>query len=247
MGLHSTVGAPHHHACNLESEAARGDWNNQQSSTRGKRTETMVSQRDRVGWQPEMSQDGADVSTSPNLNPGRTNAGGRRPPLPSRSVKPYRPQSTAPPPPPPPPPSLPSLSSQRRLPLQRDDMPPNSLLDTTTDTADASVSPTRSVGTVVQQRRESVRDGGEQWRNHGKLFRARLLMKDEEMGGNFFVLSNDCDIERYYEVADKVRQAVLVFDFLCVGYNWMCCDSYLTQLRFARYLTGIGSVSFHIN
>ena len=185
----------------------------------------MVSQRDCVSWQPEMSQDGADVTMSSNSNSRRTNAGGRRPPRPSsRSVKPYRPQATAPPPPPPPPP-LPtgSLSpSQRRLPLQRDDVPSNSLLDTTIDTADESVSTTRSVGTAAQQLRESVRDGGEQWRNHGKLFRARLLMKDEEMGGNFFVLSNECDIERYYEVADKVRLQILyllLYVLDTMGYN----------------------------
>lgn len=101
--------------------------------------------------------------------------------------------------------------------MQRDDIPPNSsIIDTTTETAD-NVSPSRSVASVVQHRRESVRDGGEQWRNHGKLFRARLLMKDEEMGGNFFVLSNECDIERYYEVADKVRQMHAVpFTYFCM-------------------------------
>jgi 3'-phosphoadenosine 5'-phosphosulfate sulfotransferase len=60
---------------------------------------------------------------------------------------------------------------------------------------------------------ESLREGGEQWRKHGKLFRAKLLMRDEESGGNTFVLSSNCNIERYYDVAEKVRriEAELIF------------------------------------
>lgn len=178
----------------------------------------MVSQRGRVKWSPEMSQDGGDDSMNSNLTPLRTNAQGR-PPLPMRQTKPNRlPPTSAPLTPPPsdsrpvpPPPSLPTLSRQR--PQLHQHMSTPSLLDASTGSTETSVntspSSSKSVPSVGQNRRVSVRDGGEHWRSQGKIFRAKLLMKDEEMGGNFFVLSNDCDIQRYYEVADKVRRKKL--------------------------------------
>jgi hypothetical protein len=82
------------------------------------------------------------------------------------------------------------------------EIPPISLADTS-DTSLNSMS-SRSLASVLSNPREAIRDGGEQWRKHGKIFRAKLLMKDEESGGNFFVLSNNCEIERYYDVAEKV-------------------------------------------
>jgi hypothetical protein len=42
------------------------------------------------------------------------------------------------------------------------------------------------------------------WRKYGKLYRAKIIMEDEENGGNTFVLSGNCRIERYYSVAEKV-------------------------------------------
>ena len=53
--------------------------------------------------------------------------------------------------------------------------------------------------------KDSSRSGQETWRKHGKLFRAKLIMNDEESGGNTFVLTNNCSIEKYYDVAERVR------------------------------------------
>jgi hypothetical protein len=47
-------------------------------------------------------------------------------------------------------------------------------------------------------------DPNEVWRKHGKVFRAELVVKDEEKGGNTFALSNSCSIERYYKVSERV-------------------------------------------
>ena len=44
-----------------------------------------------------------------------------------------------------------------------------------------------------------------EWRKHGKLFRARLVLNDEDKDGNAFQVSNHCSIERYYKVAERVR------------------------------------------
>ena len=35
----------------------------------------------------------------------------------------------------------------------------------------------------------------ESWRKYGKMYRAKLVLIDEEKGGNVFVLSNNCTIE----------------------------------------------------
>ena len=67
----------------------------------------------------------------------------------------------------------------------------------------------KSRGTVestISNPRKSIRNGEEEWRNHGKKFRAQLLMKDEAIGSGQFLLSNTCDINRYYSVAEKVRK-----------------------------------------
>jgi hypothetical protein len=56
-----------------------------------------------------------------------------------------------------------------------------------------------------RQRREAIKDdGAEAWRERGKLYRAKLIMKDEESGGDAFTLSDDCEIEKYYDVAERV-------------------------------------------
>lgn len=44
---------------------------------------------------------------------------------------------------------------------------------------------------------------GETWRNHGKSFRANIVLADEETDGDKFALSDCCAIERYYRVADR--------------------------------------------
>ena len=58
-------------------------------------------------------------------------------------------------------------------------------------------------------------DPNEAWRKHGKLYRAQLVLTDEEKGGNTFVLSSNCSIERYYKVAERV--------------SWMLCVCALLQ------------------
>ncbi|CAJ1957546.1 unnamed protein product [Cylindrotheca closterium] len=47
------------------------------------------------------------------------------------------------------------------------------------------------------------------WRKHGKVYRAKLIVEDEQKGGNAFVLSNQCSIDRYYRVADRVLDEFL--------------------------------------
>ena len=61
-----------------------------------------------------------------------------------------------------------------------------------------------------RKRREGAKDdGAEAWRERGKLYRAKLIMKDEESGGDAFTLSNDCEIEKYYDVGERVSLSFL--------------------------------------
>ena len=57
-------------------------------------------------------------------------------------------------------------------------------------------------------------DPNEAWRKHGKLYRAQLVLTDEEKGGNTFVLSSNCSIERYYKVAERVSWMPSVCSYL---------------------------------
>ena len=51
------------------------------------------------------------------------------------------------------------------------------------------------------------------WRKHGKLFRANIVLTDEGNGGNSFSLSDSCAIERYYRVADRyVQRHACIFE-----------------------------------
>jgi hypothetical protein len=54
----------------------------------------------------------------------------------------------------------------------------------------------------------------EVWRNHGKVHRAKLVLVDEEKGGNTFVLSDKCSIDRYYRVAERVSPVPLLFLYI---------------------------------
>jgi hypothetical protein len=60
-----------------------------------------------------------------------------------------------------------------------------------------------------QRREEAKDDGAEAWREWGKLYRAKLIMKDEESGGDAFTLSNECEIEKYYDVGERVLEQFL--------------------------------------
>lgn len=63
----------------------------------------------------------------------------------------------------------------------------------------------RTIKSIMSSPRKSIRDGGEQWRKHGKFLRAQVIIEDEQAGSNAFVLSSECNIKRYYDVAEKVR------------------------------------------
>lgn len=52
----------------------------------------------------------------------------------------------------------------------------------------------------------------QQWRKRGQKLRTKLVESDEE--AHNFVLSNDCDIEKYYKVADRVRGLNLITECL---------------------------------
>ena len=45
----------------------------------------------------------------------------------------------------------------------------------------------------------------ENWRRHGRAYRASLVQHDEETGRHAFEMSNECSIKRYHLVAEKVR------------------------------------------
>lgn len=47
------------------------------------------------------------------------------------------------------------------------------------------------------------------WRKHGRSYRAKIIAEDEKRGGNSFILSNQCSIDRYYRVAEKVLDSFL--------------------------------------
>jgi hypothetical protein len=74
------------------------------------------------------------------------------------------------------------------------------------------VKKSKAVVREERHRREEVREADENaveaWRERGKLFRAKLIMKDEESGGDAFTLSHDCEIEKYYDVAERVSEMV---------------------------------------
>lgn len=74
-------------------------------------------------------------------------------------------------------------------------------------TSPTSVSYSPSVTSHLNKSPGPRKDGeaDEAWRRHGKLFRANLVLNDEQNGGNSFSLSDSCTIERYYRVADRVR------------------------------------------
>jgi hypothetical protein len=62
-----------------------------------------------------------------------------------------------------------------------------------------------SAETIDSMSLVSKSGSSQQWRRRGQRLRAQLIEKDEAAGGQPFALSNDCPIQRYYQVADKVR------------------------------------------
>ena len=48
-----------------------------------------------------------------------------------------------------------------------------------------------------------VEEGNGTWRKYGKIFRANIVLADEDNGAEIFDLNDSCAIERYYRVADR--------------------------------------------
>ena len=67
-----------------------------------------------------------------------------------------------------------------------------------TETTNSAATSKAAGGSPSQQQQQ-------QWRRRGQRLRAELIEKDEAAGGQAFALSNHCPIQRYYQVADKVR------------------------------------------
>lgn len=86
-----------------------------------------------------------------------------------------------------------------------------------------------------RQKTIEIVDVAEAWRERGKIFRARLIMNDEKSGGDAFTLSNDCEIEKYYDVAERVGWVVAGVFVLCKNYK----GSY----EFSCYSVGLGTIS----
>jgi len=84
--------------------------------------------------------------------------------------------------------------------------------------------------------KDSSRSGQETWRKHGKLFRAKLIMNDEESGGNTFVLTNNCSIEKYYDVAERVLEQFLN---KFVADRDELNESYLVGTRLVKFLSTV--------
>ena len=177
-----------------------------------------------VTWSPQLSTEGSFASSSSSVTLQQS---GGRPPLPQRrqmpppSLRPsLRPSSLVGGKPPMPPSREKSLAELSAVMKQSQDA---MLLHnkTTTqhisndDVVDGEIEQMqkKTLSSVAKASAESTRDG-EGWRKHGKLYRAKLIMEDEESGGNTFVLSNKCNIERYYNVAERVSCFVQQRHFL---------------------------------
>jgi hypothetical protein len=79
------------------------------------------------------------------------------------------------------------------------------------------------------------------WRKRGEQLRALVLEQDESNGAQTFVLSSSCPIQRYYQVADKVRLAYLYHTYGSVGCCCYCLDfpaysSILTEHKHIGFL-----------
>jgi hypothetical protein len=104
----------------------------------------------------------------------------------------------------------------------------------------------KSVVRKERQRQVKV-DAAEAWRERGKLFRDKLIMKDEESGGNAFTLCDNCEIEKYYDVAERVSNhgngnEIRTDGIVRMHFKFML-TRYWTLFRFIH--TGAGRVSFY--
>ena len=67
-----------------------------------------------------------------------------------------------------------------------------------------------------------VEKGNGTWRNCGKLFRANIVLADEDNGAEIFDLNDSCAIERYYRVADRYELSSSILFWLCFEIGKTC-------------------------
>jgi hypothetical protein len=83
-------------------------------------------------------------------------------------------------------------------------------------------------------------DEGNSWRKPGKMYRARLVAQDDQEGGGgsgkSFRISNQCAIERYYQVADKVQYQFLNHP---VDTKDEFIEAYLVGTRLCKFLSRV--------
>eukprot|EP00548_Thalassiothrix_antarctica_P019634 CAMPEP_0194194474 /NCGR_PEP_ID=MMETSP0154-20130528/75605_1 /TAXON_ID=1049557 /ORGANISM="Thalassiothrix antarctica, Strain L6-D1" /LENGTH=390 /DNA_ID=CAMNT_0038918907 /DNA_START=32 /DNA_END=1201 /DNA_ORIENTATION=+ len=90
---------------------------------------------------------------------------------------------------------------------------------------------------IVSDPREIHRGGGgKEWRNHGITLRAQILTRDETIGSGSFVLSNACDINRYYMTSEKVFDQFIKTSI--DNYNELI-QAYLTGNRLVKILSTV--------
>jgi hypothetical protein len=110
-----------------------------------------------------------------------------------------------------------SCSPLLPTPSQEDD--DNSILDSTAD----EVLGLGMDDEKVEEASPTSVQSSESWRKHGKMYRAELVLLDEEKGGNTFVLSNNCSIDRYYRVAERVSTVGVTGRIFAVFYSSVPC------------------------
>jgi len=98
-----------------------------------------------------------------------------------------------------------------------------------------SLSKKRTLQSILSSPRDSIRDGGEQWRKHGKDFRARLLI-EEDSAGNSFAVSSRSNIKRYYDIAEKVYDQFLNSP---LDYKSELAEAYLIGNRLVHFLSRV--------
>jgi hypothetical protein len=75
------------------------------------------------------------------------------------------------------------------------------------------------------------------WRKPGKMYRTRLVAQDEaEGGGKSFRISNQCAVERYFQVADKVQYQFLNHP---VDTKDEFVEAYLVGTRLCKFLSRV--------
>eukprot|EP00934_Nitzschia_sp_Nitz4_P001360 Nitzschia sp. Nitz4//scaffold333_size18811//15939//18204//NITZ4_008758-RA/size18811-augustus-gene-0.42-mRNA-1//-1//CDS//3329548238//1360//frame0 len=94
-----------------------------------------------------------------------------------------------------------------------------------------------AVSSQPSQRSSSMSKAGRDandWRKHGKRYRAELLLADEEKGGSTFEVHSNCAIERYYRVAERVLEQFLS---TAIRQTSEMTESYLVGSRLVKFFS----------